>query len=783
MNENLSLKNIPQILKMNGLWCCWKFVPKLDYATHKPVIDKKTGEVELSKMPFNVLTKKGAKSNDPSTFVSYPVMLQYLNEYLSVDDNGVQRGGVGLGVFNGFSAIDIDHCVDSSGTLSSMAKDIVDFCQSYTEYSPSKTGIRIIFKTKKKIDKSKYYINNSSIGLEIYISDNTNKFVTITGNRLNDALNEVNEVDIQWVLDKYMVRENKFFNINDVLQKDAKLRSLWYANAPGAHADESNKDQALCCKLAYYCKGDATKIAQLFVQSPYYQSKDDAHKAKWAREDYSSQTIQGAIDIVGNAISSSVAPLPSSTSNTYVEIRNEYNLNDTGNAKRFIDDYGDILRYNVDNKHWMIWNGNYWQHDLSEQVKNYVEIMAEKMLFECKDERDKQLKEAMLRNVNYVYNSSGKEAVLKEAKHLPDIPVMNSDFDSQPYLLCCKNVTLDLIKDEKYESKKDDMLSMTTGSDIDNEEPELFVKTLNEMFNGNKTMIEYLQKAFGYSISNSTREQCMFILYGDGNNGKSLLLDVIRETLGSYAISSRPQLLTEQPNGNSNLEEIARLKGKRFIVVEEVKAGDRLDESLVKSLTSGIGNQVARFLYGNSFEFAVTGKIWMATNYKPVIKGTDKGIWRRIKIIPLSVDFTGKEDKDLRNKLKAETPKILGWLVKGFKKYQEEGLNDIDEVKTSVQAYKEEMDIVAKWINECCDVLPSYFEQASVLFKNFNAYCKQNKEYELSQTLFGRNLSKKFVKKTFSGRNVYMGIKLKTKAMDLEKEVEFERTSVNKEEV
>lgn len=782
MNESLSLKNIPQDLKMNGLWCCWKFVPKLDYATKQPVINKKTGEVEMSKMPFNVLTKKGAKSNDSSTFVSYPVMLQYLNEYLNVDENGVQRGGVGLGVFNGFSAIDIDHCVDSNGTLSSMAKDIVDYCQSYTEYSPSKTGIRIIFKTKKKIDKSRYYINNSSIGLEIYISENTNKFVTITGNRLNDTLSDVNNVDVQWILDKYMVRDSKFFDLNEILKKDAKLRSLWYSNAPGSHSDESNRDQALCCKLAYYCKGDATKIAQLFVQSPYYQSKDDAHKAKWAREDYSSQTIQGAIDVVGNAFS--INPQPMQSVGTYSEIKSEYNLNDTGNAKRFIDEYGEVLRYNTDNKHWMIWNGNYWQHDISEQVKNYVEIMAEKMMFECKEERDKQMREAMLRNVNYIYNSAGKEAVLKEARHVEGIPTMNSDYDTQPYLLCCKTKTYDLFSGEAYKSKESDMLSMTTNEDIDlDNEPTLFLKTLNEMFQSNERVIDYLQRAFGYSISNLTKEQCMFILYGDGNNGKSLLLDVIREALGSYSISSRPQLLTEQPNGNSNLEEIARLKGKRFIVVEEAKAGDRLDESLVKSLTSGIGNQVARFLYGNSFEFAVTGKIWMATNYKPVIKGTDKGIWRRIKIIPLNVDFTGREDKDLRNKLRAETPQILGWLVKGFDKYRERGLDDINEVKDSVQAYKDEMDIVAKWISECCDILPSYFEQASVLFKNFNAYCKQNKEYELSQTLFGRNLSKKFAKRAFSGRNVYMGIRLKKKAADIEKEVEFDKTKIDEESI
>ena len=182
MQDNYILRNIPQELKMNALWCGWKLTDK-------------------GKEPFNLLTGQHARSNDETTFSSYPVLLNNLHKYLKFEGEK-QVGGIGLGIFRGFSAIDIDHCIDENGVLSDMAKDIIDFCQSYTEYSPSKTGIRIIFKTNVKIDKDEYYINNRDNGLEIYISDNTNKFVSITGNKLSGDI--INEVDISYVLNKYM---------------------------------------------------------------------------------------------------------------------------------------------------------------------------------------------------------------------------------------------------------------------------------------------------------------------------------------------------------------------------------------------------------------------------------------------------------------------------------------------------------------------------------------------------------------------------------------------------
>ena len=749
MKENVSLKYIPQELKMNALWCCWKYTPNQ--------------EGVLIKKPFNVLTGYGAKSNDPSTFVSYPTLLNHLHEYLCIDENGKQTGGVGLGIFRGYSAIDIDHCVDENGNINSMAKEIIDFCQSYTEFSPSKTGIRIIFKTNVLIDKTQFYINNQNIGLEIYISDNTNKFVTITGNKISG--DTINDIDITPLLIKYM--KKGVININKLLEKDAKFNELWNNKAPGSHSNENELDAALCCKLAYYLKNDPVEIDKYFRLSPYYNSKDALHKSKWEREDYRNNTIKSAMILVEPNI-------VRATTKTF-------DLNDTGNAHRFIDMFGEILKYNVDNKIWMIWNGRYWQYDVTEDVKNYIEVLAEKMSLESQNISDMTQRLRFLKNIEHIYSSAGKEALLKEARHLPGIPVLNSELDTNQYLMCTDSGTINLKTGEIEPNIKENLISQSTNCEISHETPKLWLKTLEEIFQGNKEVLHYFHKALGYSISDLCVEQCMFIMQSDGNSGKSLLFDIIRTILNTYAITSSSQLITEEKyNSGGNKEEIARLKGKRLVVIDEIEQGDKGNERLIKNLTSGLTPLIGKFLYAGSFEFTFRGKIWLLTNYDFVIRGTDKGIWRRIVKIPLYSDFTDKEDKYLRDKLMEEIPQILGWLLDGFRLYLKEGLSKPKEIVDSIKEYKEEMDVVQQWINEYCELKPSYFEKANTLYDNFRVFC-QRRDLRTNQTVFGRNLSKKFKKYNSGSGIVYMGLRLKKDAGDLVKRVTYENIQVEED--
>lgn len=748
MIDAATLKELPQELKFNALWCCWKYVN----------IDGR-----LVKKPFNVLTGYGAKSNDASTFVSYGILLNHIHKYLNIDETGKQLGGVGLGIFRGYSAVDIDHCVDENGNINEMAQDIIKYCDSYTEYSPSKTGIRIIFKINKEIDTKNYYINNAKLGLEIYISDKTNKFVTITGNKISG--DTVKEIDIEPLLNKYMKKGG--FDIDKLLKKDSKLAELWNKKAPGSHSNESETDMALCCKLAYYLKNNENEIKQVFELSPYYKSKDNDHKKKWSKN-YSLETIRAAINYIG--ISE-----PQVVTNHKV-----YDLNDTGNAHRFIDMFGEVLRYNVDNKIWMIWNGNYWQYDITESVKNYIEILAERMLYESNSIPDVKDKIKAIQNIEKIYSSAGKEALLKEARHLEGIPLTNEDLDKDTYLLCTKSGTINLKTGNVEENKKENLISQCTICGLSDNEPKVFLKFFDEMFEGNKEKMHYVHKALGYSISDLSVEQCMFILQSDGNSGKSLLLDVIRTILSGYWVTCSAGLIAEEKFGSNNKEEIARLKGKRGVVIDEIDDGTRANEGLVKRLTSGLNPIVGKFLYANSFEFQFKGKIWLTTNYDLGIRGSDKGIWRRVVKIPITSDFTGREDKFLREKLLAEAPEILNWLLEGFRLYLKEGLEKPKCITKAIEEYKEDQDLVQQWINEYCECKTTYFERANTLYDNFRAFC-QRRDQKTNQTRFGRDLGKKFKKYNSGEGIVYIGLRLKQNASNLEKKVAYEQLKVSED--
>jgi len=720
-------ENIPQELKDEALFCAWKLTSK-------------------GKEPFNVLTNRHAKSNDKSTFAPFAIVLQHLSRYYKFDGEGKNLGGLGLGIFNGFSAIDIDHCVNN-GEVNEMARDIIDYCQSYTEYSPSGNGIRIIFKTKTELDKSKYYINNHKSGLEIYISENTNKYVTLTGNVLNPL--NINVIDIQYILDKYMLKGNKIakneFNINNY-KKDIKFQDLWNNLAPGSGSNESELDLALCNKLAYYLKGDVFAINNAFIKSPYYKSKDAKHIKKWDRQDYREATISQAINSI----------------NSQVQV-NEFSLTDTGNAHFFVEKFLDFIRYNVDNKKWMMYNDQYWQMDIHNNIKNYAELVIEEMKYKAKATTSEELRKAALKNVRRVLQSSGKIAMIKESEHIEGIPVTNSDFDKNKFLFNTKSGIIDLKRKKKMKHDANQMLSKISPYEPSYDEPKLWLKFLNEIFENDKSVIDYIQRVMGYAMTSDTTERCMFCLIGDGMNGKSVLLDVLRQILGSYATTSNINILLDKKmQNNANMGDVARLNGMRCVITNEAELTDKLKESAIKTITSGNDNITARFLYGEEFEFTPECKIFMASNYKPRIIGTDLGIWSRIKMIMFNVTFDEyHQDKNLKDKLLEEGSQILGWAIKGYAMWEKIGLAEPKKFKSAKKEYRSEMDVVQQWVEKNCVNDPNHREKSMDLFDNFSVYVSKAKEYQLTLTMFGRNLSKKFIKKKYLGVMWYMGIRIK----------------------
>lgn len=738
----MKIENIPQELKQNALFCTWKLEPN-------------------GKVPYNPVSGFRAKSNNPNTFHPFSTILKYIPEYYSVDDKGKDMGGVGLGIFNGYSAIDIDNCVEDD-KISPLANDIINYLNSYTEYSPSGRGIRIIFKTPTVINKETHYIHNQNIGLEIYISDNTNKFVTLTGNTIFD--NDIATVDISYIINKYMAKKtttispvtvSKSINdldirVNEKLRVSAKFREIWNSTAPGAGADESEIDLTLCNFLADIYEGNYQAIDEAFQMSPYFRSKDDKHRDKWiTRTDYREETIKKAITRYHQF---------------KIEQLEDFELNDTGNAHRFLNNFEGQVRYNVDNKHWMIYNGKYWQYDAYGTVKNYAEIVIEEMKQEAMSTNgDRQKK--LLNNIKRAMSSNGKEAMLREAQHLGTLPVTNADFDTQPYLFNTQSGVVNLHDGTIKPHDKELMLSRYSDLVIDRAKPALWLKFLNEIFKNNLGLIEYVQRVLGYAMTAYTKEQAMFIFLGDGANGKSLLLETFTKIMGSYSTTSSVDILVERSQRSANLSEIARLARIRAVMTDETEMGDKLRESGIKSMTSDYGEITARYLYGNEFVFKPEFKIFMATNHRPIIRGTDHGIWRRIKIIPFDVVIPDeKQDRYLGDKLKNEYGRILWWCIEGAMKWYKDGIATPTEVSSAVKDYRSEMDLVQKWINDNCEIDILYSESATALFLNICEYIDKNREYKMTNTMFGRNMGKKFEKRRIGNTTMYMGIRLRKKS-------------------
>lgn len=748
---------IPKDMEQAGLFCLWRY-------------DEKHGKV-----PFNVYGMM-AKSTDKQYFTTFSKCVEALPSY----------DGLGFGVFDDWGVIDLDHCVSPDGVLDEQAQDIMRLVPSYAELSPSRTGVHIFFRGAKAFDKEKYYIKNTDKRIEIYLGCMTARFVTVTGQSIRGSL-VLQDTDLTPLLEKYMRRgaivtqgtiENKMSSdpaaVQEALGKDRKLASLWFGTAPGAGSNESELDMALCCKLAYYLNGDKEAIDAAFRSSPYYASKDGPHKAKWeTREDYREQTVSHAIGLVApvlNEISGFQEQMEKKHSEPAPEKRT-YTLDDTGNAHRFIDNFGEDLRYNTDNKCWMAWNGSYWQMDVSEKVKEPLEQMTVDMVDEAMS-MPPEMQTMASRNIAYLRSRRGKDNCLAEAEHIGDTPVTNASFDTNGWLINTMDGIVDLHTGEIRPSEREDMMMKTTHCTVDMEhEPVRFIAYLKDILRNHPETYGYIQKLFGYGITDSLREQKMYFLYGDGNDGKSLLLDVVCTVLGDYAWTAKSTLLTEQINQNKSLTQIALMKGRRFISVEEFKPDDRLDESLLKEFTSGLGEITGKFLYANEFNFHFYGKLFMATNYKPIIRGTDNGIWRRIVLIPFDRALKESEvNKDLKQELLKEAPQILGWLVKGCLLYQKEGLEEPACVRDMVSEYRTEQDKVAGWIEDRCDISDkNAVTNATELFQDFLSWCNRNNEYRMSQTMFGRSMGKKFKKRNIGSGRVYYGIRLSPQAPDMAK--------------
>lgn len=368
---------------------------------------------------------------------------------------------------------------------------------------------------------------------------------------------------------------------------------------------------------------------------------------------------------------------------------------DTYNAKVFYEIMGEKIIWCRDLGGWFIYDGKKWDKDNNERIKKYALVVAE----EIGDRMRKEGRKATS-NLKKIHTDQGINSMINCSKALFGASV--DSFDKNAQLFNCQNGTYDLNQNIFHEFRQTDLLTKVSGVNYDTHATApRWLKFLDEIFLGDVELIAYIQRVIGYSMTSFTKEHCMFILYGHGRNGKNIFTEAISGVMGDYALNCPSSMFVQKQNpGIPN--DVARMKGCRFATASETNQNVNLDEELIKQLT---GNKIitARFLNREFFDFEATFKIFLATNHKPNIRGTDTGIWSRIQMIPFNLTITPEmEDKGLADKLAAEHSGILNWMIDGYNQWVKYGINTPEAVKGATKIYREEEDDLGQFIKSEC---------------------------------------------------------------------------------
>ncbi|GAX04579.1 phage primase [Secundilactobacillus pentosiphilus] len=752
---------IPDELKSLKTWGLYKLI-------WKPERNKYT------KIPIDPHTGRDGKSNDPSTWTDFKTALQAMQD-LGMD-------GLGFYFQPPYIGIDVDHIgadLDQwkTGDKDNAVQAFMNLTHSYMETSVSGEGIHIIVKGKIPGTRRR------KANVEMY---SQGRFFAMTGNSVGpfQKVNEPGNANLQTIYDKYLksdnvvqMADNTLPQMNDLSEHEVIERAE--ASKTGQrfklfmdggweqfYTSQSEADLAFANDLAFWTGRDFSKMDSIYRESSLMRSKWDE---KHGKTTYGVATLNKAINETHDTFTERKPALKYK----FEFAENDQpkkklptrSWDDTGNAERFIDKYGKVVRYSFIDKGWLIYNGSYWETDETGEVHSLVDQVVDGMKHEklkipananmSMDDAEK----AFRKHLKHSRSNSGKKAMMDEIKHR--VPVLHNEFDKDKTLLNVINGYVDLTSGILHDHDIEKMFSRQARVEytdaIDAPEWQQF---LNQIFGNNQELIDYVQKAVGYSLTGSTKEQVMFILYGNGRNGKSIFIDTISDALGSYAKSMQADsIMVKQSSGSAN-SDIARLEGARLVTSSEPNDGLRLDEGLVKQLTGG-DTVTARFLYGKEFEFKPEFKLWLATNHKPIIRGTDDGIWRRLMLIPFNVKIPdNRVDKDLKYKLQREEVGILNWMVEGALKWQHEGLVPPQSVRQASNDYRNEMDVTAEFIEECCTTGEHEMARASQMYQRYKQWANDNSQYLMNSTKFGKEMGQKFEKKHDMQGTYYVGLSL-----------------------
>lgn len=755
--------NIPNYLKNNAKFCVWGY---------------RSRNGQQAKIPYSPKNGSKARSNDENSFGTFDEALKVLSH------NPDRYFGLGVGMFGTLIGVDIDHCINEDNELTPMAKSIVGSLNSYTEISPSGKGIHILCRAPTlHYDKSRYYIKNSDIGLEVYAAGITNRYLTLTGNVLNGEDVNDRECEIRELLEKYMRRDGDSIptcgeheNCGDTMLDDVEIldrmlnsskgetiAALWYGEMAGYNS-QSEADLALCNHLAFWTKRNAEQMDRLFRQSGLMRDKWDRAQSG---STYGAITVERAIRDCKTVWTPGYRIAEDGGVQNALEFLKSvdaahnprYMKDDIGAGYLLADYLKPFARPTPKGKTWMTYDGSHWSDTMGESV---VEESA-KNLGRALVVYSALLPEGEVKD--YLNWASKWTQRAKRKQYIQDAAsvytVSRSDFDKNPWLYNLNNGTLDLRTMELRPHNPDDLITHLSPVDYDpNSVCERWESFINEIMEpgeseqnlvdrqkAGKEKAEFLQRYLGYCLCGDTRAEAFLVMYGPtSRNGKSVCAETVQAIMGTYSksINADTLMLSRTRDGSGPSEDIARLSGIRMASAGEIQQGAKLDAARIKLLTGGDSIN-ARYLGENSFDFVPQFKLLLHTNHLPQCSDLSVFDSQRALVLPFSRHFEPHEqDRGLKTEFRRPENKsgILNWMLRGLAAYMEIGLAPPDAVLSATREYRKDSDKITRFIEEVLEPDPNGEERTVNVYSAYKGWCMENGQYAESNRNFLRGLER-----------------------------------------
>ena len=727
---------IPAELMALPQWICWRAVPKNNDPT------------KMDKQPINPHTGQLAKTNDPTTWGTFNEAVAGISQY------GLTGLGLVFSASDGLTGFDFDDCIDNQGDIHPEVAAILKRLGSYAEISPSGKGIKVWVKAKFALDRG-HTVKKDAYEIEVY---KDKRYFTVTAEVIPPYTNLVESPEAERLYHELFPQVNipapqtvntvtpvEADRIKDALQHiPADNYEIWLNVGFGLKWWAVNGGDDATAKALWE---EWSKKSIKFNQTDINQKWQQIHANGPGVVDPKTG-IQRTIT-VGSliALAKQYGWIPPKITGQ------DLHLTEYGNAERLVRDHGQDVRYTHDMHKWLRWQGTRWQMDENSNVvriakKTVRAIYNEALAINLVNAKDKIELAAMEKQMKAINDHAKRSesdrainAMINLAASEPIIAINANLLDRDENVINLRNGTLDLTTLDLRHHNRDDLITkiMPVELDINALCPtwEAFLAKIM----GDTEMIAYLQRAVGYSLTASTREQNLFFMYGTGSNGKSTFVETLMTLMGDYAQKAPPSLISIKKPGFEGIpNDMARLRGARLVVCSELGENECLWESRVKDLTGG-DIIVARYMRGEYFEFNPTHKLWIYGNHRPVIYGGDNGIWRRIHLIPFEVAIPENEkDKELKEKLKAELPGILMWAIAGYYQWLEGGLKPPAKVVDATAEYRSEMDTMGAFIEEECIVDPIARVSSQGLYDQYKNWAETRKEYPVNVKKFTQRL-------------------------------------------